>query len=211
MDIAAIRTDYKKASLSEQDVDANPLAQFRQWFDEAVHAQVPEVNAMGLSTVTPEGRPASRIVLLKELDEQGFVWFTNYDSRKGQDIAANPYASLLFFWIPLERQVRIEGRLEKIPATDSDTYFASRPLQSQLGAIASAQSQPVADRATLESRFEAVKQQYGAHPMRPAHWGGYRLVPEKVEFWQGRASRLHDRIVYTRTASGEWQRQRLQP
>lgn len=211
MAIADIRTDYRKASLSEHDVAANPITQFSKWFEEALHAEIPEINAMGLSTVTAEGHPASRIVLLKEIDAHGFVWFTNYESRKGHELAQHPYASLLFHWIELERQVRIEGRVEKTSAEESDSYFAIRPLGSRIGAIASHQSQPVADRQILEKQFTQVQEQVGEHPVRPAHWGGYRLIPNHMEFWQGRPSRLHDRIAYTLDGNGQWQRQRLQP
>lgn len=211
MSIAGLRKDYSHASLSESDVDRDPIKQFGKWFDEAMKAHVPEANAMSVATVSADGKPSSRILLIKEFDARGFVWFTNYASRKGQDLAANPHAALLFHWIELERQVRIEGRVEKVSAEESDAYYDSRPLLSRLGAIASEQSRPVDGRAALERRFAEVKAQYGEHPARPAHWGGYRLVPEAIEFWQGRSSRMHDRILYTRQADGSWQIQRLQP
>jgi pyridoxamine 5'-phosphate oxidase len=150
-------------------------------------------------------------VLLKQVDASGFTWFTNYHSRKGQEIAQHPYVALLFHWVELERQVRVEGKIERVSAAESDAYFSSRPLKSQLGAIASQQSQLVDRRETLEQQFAATEQQYGSHPLRPEHWGGYRVVPEYIEFWQGRPSRLHDRVVYTRAADGSWLRQRLQP
>ncbi|TNC76951.1 pyridoxamine 5'-phosphate oxidase [Janthinobacterium lividum] len=210
--LAAMRTDYVQSSLSETDVLGDPIAQFQKWFAEAVNAQVMEPNAMDLSTVTPDGKPSSRIVLIKQFDERGFTWYTNYNSDKGQHLQHNPNAALLFFWRELERQVRIEGTVVKTTAAESDEYFNVRPLQSRLSAIASQQSAPIADRAALESNYEAVAAAVGdAQPPRPAHWGGYRLQPERIEFWQGRRSRFHDRIVFTRGADGQWSMQRLQP
>ena len=210
--LAAMRTDYVQSSLSETDVLADPIAQFQKWFAEAVKAQVMEPNAMDLSTVTPDGKPSSRIVLIKQFDERGFTWYTNYHSDKGQQLEHNPNAALLFFWRELERQVRIEGTVVKTTAAESDEYFNVRPLQSRLSAIASQQSAPIDSRATLESHYEAVAAALGdAQPLRPAHWGGYRLQPERIEFWQGRRSRFHDRIVFTRGADGQWSMQRLQP
>ncbi|MEG1114470.1 MAG: pyridoxamine 5'-phosphate oxidase [Janthinobacterium sp.] len=210
--LAAMRTDYVQSSLSETDVLADPIAQFQKWFAEAVKAQVMEPNAMSLSTVSPDGKPSSRIVLIKQFDERGFTWYTNYNSDKGQQLEHNPHAALLFFWRELERQVRIEGTVVKTTAAESDEYFNVRPLQSRLSAIASQQSAPIADRAALESHYEAVAAAVGdAQPPRPAHWGGYRLQPERIEFWQGRRSRFHDRIVFTRGADGQWSMQRLQP
>lgn len=210
--LAAMRTDYVQSSLSETDVLADPIAQFQKWFAEAVKAQVMEPNAMDLSTVTPDGKPSSRIVLIKQFDERGFTWYTNYHSDKGQQLEHNPHAALLFFWRELERQVRIEGTVVKTTAAESDEYFNMRPLQSRLSAIASQQSAPIDSRATLESHYEAVAAALGdAQPPRPAHWGGYRLQPERIEFWQGRRSRFHDRIVFTRGADGQWSMQRLQP
>jgi pyridoxamine 5'-phosphate oxidase len=209
--VAQMRKDYGQASLSEQDVLDDPVAQFEKWFGEALSAEVKEPNAMGLSTVDAEGKPSSRIVLVKQFDARGFTWYTNYDSQKGQQLCANPHAALLFFWNELERQVRIEGRVERTSALESDTYFNSRPLKSRLSAIASAQSRPVSGRAELEAHYAQVEAQYGDHPPRPEHWGGYRLVPERIEFWQGRRSRFHDRIVYTRQPDGTWTRERLQP
>ena len=210
--LAAMRTDYVQSSLSETDVLADPIAMFQKWFAEAVKAQVMEPNAMDLSTVTPDGKPSSRIVLIKQFDERGFTWYTNYHSDKGQQLEHNPHAALLFFWRELERQVRIEGTVVKTTAAESDEYFNVRPLQSRLSAIASQQSAPIDSRATLESHYEAVAAALGdAQPPRPAHWGGYRLQPERIEFWQGRRSRFHDRIVFTRGADGQWSMQRLQP
>ncbi len=210
--LAAMRTDYVQSSLSETDVLADPIAMFQKWFAEAVKAQVMEPNAMDLSTVTPDGKPSSRIVLIKQFDARGFTWYTNYHSDKGQQLDHNPNAALLFFWRELERQVRIEGTVVKTTAAESDEYFNVRPLQSRLSAIASQQSAPIESRATLESHYEAVAAALGdAQPPRPAHWGGYRLQPERIEFWQGRRSRFHDRIVFTRGADGQWSMQRLQP
>ena len=210
--LAAMRTDYVQSSLSETDVLADPIAMFQKWFAEAVKAQVMEPNAMDLSTVSPDGKPSSRIVLIKQFDERGFTWYTNYHSDKGQQLDHNPNAALLFFWRELERQVRIEGTVVKTTAAESDEYFNMRPLQSRLSAIASQQSAPIDSRATLESHYEAVAAALGdAQPPRPAHWGGYRLQPERIEFWQGRRSRFHDRIVFTRGADGQWSMQRLQP
>ena len=210
--LAAMRIDYVQKLLSEEDVQRDPIAQFEKWFDEALKAQVSEPNAMDLSTVSPEGKPSSRIVLIKQFDERGFTWYTNYHSDKGRHLEHNPHAALLFFWRELERQVRIEGTVVKTSAAESDEYFNVRPLQSRLSAIASQQSAPIADRAALESNYEAVAAAVGdAQPPRPAHWGGYRLQPERIEFWQGRRSRFHDRIVFTRGADGQWSMQRLQP
>jgi pyridoxamine 5'-phosphate oxidase len=211
MSIADLRKDYSRASLSELEAAANPVDQFATWFDEAAKAQIPEYNAMSVATVGPDGRPSSRIVLIKQFDQNGFTWFTNYDSRKGRDVASNPYVALLFHWVELERQVRIEGKIERVSSAESDAYFLSRPLGSQLGAIASRQSQAVADRAALEQQFETTQRQFGDHPVRPEHWGGYRVIPDRIEFWQGRPSRMHDRVLYTRNGSGEWERRRLQP
>ncbi|WP_308924227.1 pyridoxamine 5'-phosphate oxidase [Janthinobacterium sp. J1-1] len=209
--LAAMRTDYLHSSLSEADVLADPVAQFQKWFDEALKAQVGEPNAMTLSTVSPEGKPSSRIVLIKQFDARGFTWYTNYNSEKGQQLEHNPQASLLFFWRELERQVRIEGTVVKTSAAESDEYFNVRPLQSRLSAIASRQSATIGSRAELEANFDAVAAVAGDTPARPAHWGGYRLRPERIEFWQGRRSRFHDRIVFTRGTDGAWSMERLQP
>jgi pyridoxamine 5'-phosphate oxidase len=209
--VADLRKDYGQASLDERDVADDPIQQFTRWFEEALKAEVNEPNAMGVSTVDEHGRPSSRIVLVKQFDARGFTWYTNYDSQKGQQLDSNPFAALLFFWSELERQVRIEGRVERTTAEESDKYFNSRPLKSRLSAIASHQSAPIASRAELEHNYEDVARQVGEAPQRPPHWGGFRLVPERIEFWQGRRSRFHDRIVYTRQEDGSWTRQRLQP
>lgn len=211
MSLSHIRTDYQRASLSENDVNDDPILQFTRWFDEAVNARAHEVNAMSLATATAQGRPASRIVLLKDMDERGFTWFTHYSSRKGDELASNPFGALLFFWSELERQVRIEGRVEKISDDENDTYFHSRPLGSRHGALASSQSKPIANRGLLEARYNEIVAEHGDSVARPAHWGGYRLVPDYFEFWQGRPSRLHDRIIFTKAAGGLWVKSRLQP
>lgn len=209
--VADLRKDYGQASLNEDDVLADPIAQFTLWFEQALKAEVNEPNAMTLATVDANGRPSSRIVLVKQFDPRGFTWYTNYDSQKAHELQANNQAALLFFWSELERQVRIEGRVELTSPEESDRYFRSRPLKSRLSAIASQQSAPIASRAALEAAYEAVAAQAGEDPARPANWGGFRLVPERIEFWQGRRSRFHDRIVYERQADGSWVRGRLQP
>lgn len=211
MSIADIRKDYQQASLSESEVHADPVEQFRVWFEQALQADDAEANAMSLATVNSDGRPSNRIVLIKDFDQRGFCWFTNYDSAKGQDLAANPHAALLFFWTALERQVRIEGTIEKLSDEENDHYFHSRPLGSRQSANASQQSQPIASRDLLEQQLSEVVSRYGDQPPRPLHWGGYRLLPDRLEFWQGRSSRLHDRVVYSKDAAGNWQISRLQP
>ncbi len=208
--LADLRINYSRASLDEADVNPNPFVQFDAWFKEALSAQLPEPNTMTLATADAEGRPSARIVLIKAVDERGFVFFTNYDSRKGRDLDANPHAALLFYWIELERQVRIEGRIEKTGAEESDRYFASRPLGSRIGAWASEQSAVIESRAVLEARERDVSARYGEQPPRPPHWGGYRVVPDRIVFWQGRPSRLHDRLLYTRAAQA-WSVSRLSP
>lgn len=209
--LADLRRDYGQASLSEADVLDDPIAQFAKWFDEAVQAQVNEPNAMSVATVAADGKPSSRIVLIKQYDARGFTWYTNYESQKGQQLRANPHAALLFFWSEVERQVRIEGTVEKTSAEESDKYFYSRPLKSRLAAIASRQSEPIAGRAQMETNYAAAAAAGGEAPQRPEHWGGYRLVPQRIEFWQGRRSRFHDRIVFVRQADGSWLVERLQP
>ena len=211
MSIADLRKDYRRASLTEADVDPDPIRQFSSWFRQALDAGIPEANAMSVATVGADGRPSVRILLIKDVDAEGFTWFSNYASRKGRDLALNPHAALLFHWVELERQVRIEGRVDRLPEGQSDAYFQSRPLQSRLGALASDQSEPIASREALERRFADAEAVHGDQPVRPAHWGGYRLIPDRIEFWQGRPSRLHDRILYTREAGGVWRRERLQP
>ncbi|MBL8377441.1 MAG: pyridoxamine 5'-phosphate oxidase [Burkholderiales bacterium] len=208
--IAALRKDYALATLDEGAVDPDPVVQFSLWLDQAIAAGCPEPTAMSVATVGAEGRPSSRILLLKEVADGAMVFYTNYESRKGRELAANPHAALLFHWVELEREVRIEGRVVKGEAAAADAYFDSRPLLSRIGAIASPQSRPIASRAWLEERFAAAQAEQGQTPARPPHWGGYRLVPDSFEFWQGRRSRLHDRVVYTLRA-GAWQRARLAP
>lgn len=209
--IAAIRKDYQMAALDEAVAGQDPLVFFAQWFGEAEKAGADEVNAMTLATVDEAGKPHARIVLLKGLDEQGFVFYTNYESAKGRDMEANASVALVFFWKELERQVRVEGRVEKVSEAESDAYFRSRPFGSRIGAWASPQSQQLADRASLEKHYEELAREWeGKEPDRPDHWGGYRVLPQKIEFWQGRSSRLHDRIVFEQK-NGGWERYRLAP
>lgn len=210
MNIAALRRDYMGERLDEADLAADPFTQFQRWFDEALRAELPMANAMTLATASADGAPSARIVLLKDIDRGGFVFYTNYRSRKGRELAANPRAALVFHWNDLEREVRIEGSVEQVTAAESDEYFASRPLPSRHAAIASPQSEVVASRAVLEAEFAAAEAAHGDAAPRPAHWGGYRVMPASVEFWQGRPSRLHDRLLYT-LQDGRWTIRRLAP
>lgn len=211
--ISALRREYKKHSLTESDVLENPIAQFQLWFQEALDAEVPEANAMVLSTVSDEKRPSSRVVLLKEIDANGFVFFTNYASRKARDLASNPAACLTFLWHELERQVRIEGWVEKISRHETEVYFHSRPRESQIGAWASPQSEVIASRQEIEERLAYLTSFYQDTDVLPVpeHWGGFRLKPDAIEFWQGRPSRLHDRITYLQQEGAGWQINRLAP
>lgn len=209
--IADLRCDYRLKALLETEVNANPIQQFQLWFDQAIQAELPEPNAMTLATVSTAGKPAARMVLLKGVDSAGFVFYTNYQSRKGQELTATPWAALVFWWAELERQVRIEGPVSKVSDTETETYFYSRPRGSQLGAWASDQSQVIGDRTILEQRLQDLEQQYQNQPIpRPSHWGGYRLQPDLIEFWQGRPNRLHDRLSYQRQNEA-WTVQRLSP
>ena len=210
MNIADLRKSYEKAELSEDASASDPLKQFERWLNEAIHSEVPEPNAMTVATVASNMRPSTRVVLIKGYDERGIVWYTNYDSRKGQELAGNPFAALQFHWVELERVVRIEGRMEKISDADSDAYFHSRPLDSRIGAWASPQSQVIDGRTVLVTNAAKYAAQFMLNPPRPKHWGGYRLVPDEWQFWQGRKSRLHDRLRY-RFTEGDWIRERLAP
>jgi pyridoxamine 5'-phosphate oxidase len=208
--IADLRKSYERAELDETRSHADPLRQFGQWMDEALSAEIPEPTAMTVATVDASGRPSTRVVLLKGYDERGLVWYTNYQSRKGRELAGNPFAALQFHWVELERVVRIEGRASRVDDAESDAYFASRPLDSRIGAWASPQSEVIASRAVLVANAAKMAARYLLQPPRPAHWGGFRLVPDAWEFWQGRKSRLHDRLRY-RLDEGAWVRERLAP
>lgn len=209
--LADLRKSYERGSLDVDDVASDPFAQFGHWLNEALAAEVPEPNAMTLATVGADGRPSTRIVLIKDYDERGIVWYTNYHSRKGRELADHPFAALQFHWVELERVVRIEGTVEKVSDAESDTYFASRPLASRIGAWASNQSEPIPGRGSIVAKAAEYGLKFGLNPPRPPHWGGYRLIPDRWEFWQGRASRLHDRIVYEQNGKGGWERVRLSP
>lgn len=211
MTLADLRVEYARAALDEAHADVDPFCQFARWWEEAVAAQVREGNAMTLATADADGRPAARTVLLKGFDANGFVFFTNYQSRKGRELAANPRASLLFFWPELERQVRIDGEVGKIDERESDEYFRSRPLTSRIGAWASPQSEVISGKAWLLARAAEMALKHGTAPTRPPHWGGYRVTPHAIEFWQGRPSRLHDRLLYRRQTISDWERVRLAP
>jgi pyridoxamine 5'-phosphate oxidase len=211
MNIADLRKSYEKAELSEQASNPDPLQQFEQWLNEAISSEVPEPNAMTLATVGSDLRPSTRVVLIKGYDERGIVWYTNYHSQKGQQLAGNPYAALQFHWVELERVVRIEGIVEKVSDEESDEYFKSRPLDSRIGAWASPQSEVIPDRGVLVTNAAKYGAKFLLQPPRPPHWGGYRLKPDTWQFWQGRKSRLHDRLRYSLQGDGGWLRERLAP
>ena len=208
--IADLRKSYERGELDETASAADPLHQFQTWFDQALKSELPEPNAMTLATVGADGRPSTRVVLIKGFDERGLVWYTNFNSRKGRELAGRPWAALQFHWVELERVVRIEGRVEKVSDAESDAYYATRPLDSRLGAWASPQSEVIASRTVLVTAAAQAAARHLLHPPRPPHWGGYRLQPDRWEFWQGRKSRLHDRLRY-RLDGGDWVRERLAP
>ena len=209
--LAQLRKSYERAALDETHSAIAPLPQFEHWLQEAITAELPEPTAMTLATVAPDGRPSTRVVLLKGCDARGFVWYTNYESRKGRELAGNPQAALQFHWVELERVVRIEGRVEKSSAEESDAYFRTRPLDSRIGAWASPQSRVIPSRGVLVTEAARFGAKFLLDPPRPPHWGGYRMIPDAFEFWQGRRSRLHDRLRYSFQADGTWLRQRLAP
>ncbi len=210
--VADLRKDYTLQELNETEVDPNPVIQFQKWFDQACSVDVPEPNAMTVATVSSEGKPSARMVLLKDYDGRGFVFYTNYNSRKGQELIANPHAALVFWWAQLERQVRITGSVEKISSQESDKYFHSRPFNSRIGAWTSNQSEIVSSREILEQRLRELQAKYqDLEVPRPNHWGGFRVIPAEIEFWQGRSSRLHDRLLYSKCDGGTWEIERLSP
>ncbi len=209
-DLRNMRLSYEQDQLSEANIDKDPFVQFKTWFDLVVKSKIVEPNAMTIATATKNGIPSARVVLLKEFDEIGFIFFTNYGSRKGKELLENPFASLLFWWKEFERQVRIEGKIEKINKEESQKYFNVRPLKSRYGALASNQSEAVVGREILEKKFAELEKQFGENPPMPENWGGYKLIPNKFEFWQGRRDRLHDRIVYEKVKD-DWKIFRLQP
>ena len=209
--IADLRKSYERAELNEEASQADPLQQFDQWLKEAIHSEVPEPNAMTLATVGSDLRPSTRVVLIKDYDARGIVWYTNYESRKGRELAGNPFAALQFHWVELERVVRIEGVVERVSAEESDAYFHSRPLDSRIGAWASPQSEVITGRGVLVANAAKYAAQFLLQPPRPPHWGGYRLQPDNWQFWQGRKSRLHDRLRYQMQGDGTWLRDRLAP
>jgi pyridoxamine 5'-phosphate oxidase len=209
--ISDLRKSYERGELEEGSAHEVPLRQFSDWLDEAIRSGVPEPNAMTVATVGEDGRPSTRVVLIKGFDERGLTWFSNYESRKGRELAAHPFAALQFHWVELERVVRIEGPVERVEAAESDEYFATRPLTSRIGAWASEQSRPISSRAVLVARAAEFGLKFGLHPPRPPHWGGFRLSPDYWEFWQGRPSRLHDRLSYRLLPDGRWHRERLAP
>ena len=208
--IADLRKSYERAELAEVDAASVPLTQFERWLQQAINAELPEPNAMTLATVGADGRPSTRIVLIKAVDAQGLVWYSNFNSRKGQELAGNPMAALQFHWVELERVVRIEGRVQRVADAEADAYYASRPLDSRIGAWASPQSQVISSRTVLVAQAARYAAQFALAPPRPPHWGGFRLAPDHWEFWQGRKSRLHDRLRY-RLSDGQWLRERLAP
>ncbi|MDZ7964000.1 MULTISPECIES: pyridoxamine 5'-phosphate oxidase [unclassified Nostoc] len=210
--VAGLRKDYTLEGLSELEVELNPFIQFKKWFDQALAAQLPEPNAMTIATATPDGKPSARMVLLKDFDRRGFTFFTNYNSHKGQELAENPQAALVFWWAELERQVRISGYVEKVSETESDQYFHSRPANSRLGAWVSNQSEVIESREVLERRLQEFQSKHeNQEILRPPHWGGLRVIPTEIEFWQGRPSRLHDRLLYSRLDNSTWKIERLSP
>ncbi len=212
LNIADIRQDYRLSALDEHAVGSEPILFFKKWFAEAEAAQITEINAMTLATADYNGIPHARIVLLKGLDKDDFIFFTNYNSSKGKEINSNPFAALVFFWKELERQVRIEGKIEKIPAAESDAYFNSRPVGSRIGAWASPQSQEITDRNILDLNYTKYENEFSQVEIpRPPHWGGYKVIPNHIEYWQGRSSRMHDRILFTKDDTGDWMRSRLAP